>query len=422
MAARRTLAECTVGLGVTGSIAAYKSAAIVRLLTKSGIRVPVIMTRAATRLISPDTLATLSGLPVATEIFPPRSGSSPEMAHLETGQSVDLMLVAPATANIIGKVAAGIADDLLSTAIMACNQPVLFAPAMNERMWTNPIVQRNVATLQERGYQFVGPEEGELACREAGTGRMVAPETAVDRALQILLSRLEGLRILITTGPTEEPVDAVRVLANRSSGKMGVRIAEAARDRGHRVTLVAGPLHCAAPLGVERIDVTTAAEMQRVLEETEAGAEILIMAAAVADYRPAHPEQGKIRSGAQQWDLRLTRNPDILARIAPPRAERGAVTIGFALEVGEGGEERAMQKLKSKGLDMIVLNDATRPDSAFGAETTQPAFLFADGRIEHLPLLSKADAGLAVIEGAEVLHGLKSNKAAKGVGTSAKTS
>jgi phosphopantothenoylcysteine decarboxylase/phosphopantothenate--cysteine ligase len=293
---------------------------------------------------------------------------------------------------------------------MACDVPVLFAPAMNERMWMSPAVQANVATLAGRGYQFIGPEAGELACAEAGTGRMAAPEIAVDAALQVLLGRLEGLRVVVTAGPTEEPIDAVRVLANRSSGRMGVRIAEAARDRGHRVTLIAGPLQCPAPLGVERIAVQTAAEMQRALEEIEAGAEVLIMAAAVADYRPAQPEAGKIRSGAKSWDLRLTRNPDILGRLAPARAERGAVTIGFALEVGESAEERALQKLKSKGLDMIVLNDATRPDSAFGGETTRPAFLFADGRIEHFPVLSKADAGLAVVEAVEVLHGLKSGE------------
>jgi phosphopantothenoylcysteine decarboxylase/phosphopantothenate--cysteine ligase len=321
------------------------------------------------------------------------------------------MLVAPATANIIGKVAAGIADDLLSTAIMACDSPVLFAPAMNGRMWANPIVQANVSALQERGYSFVGPEAGELACSESGTGRMVSPERAVDRALGVLLNRLEGLRILLTAGPTVEPIDAVRVLANRSSGKMGVSIAEAARDRGHRVILVAGPLQCPAPIGVERIDVATAAEMQHALEELEAGADVLIMAAAVADYRAAHPDPGKIRAEAAAWDLRLTRNPDILARIAPARAERGAVTIGFALEIGEGKEERAQQKLKSKGLDLIVLNDTSRPDSAFGGETTQASLLFADGRIEHLPLLTKADAGLAVVEAAEVLHGLRHGEA-----------
>jgi phosphopantothenoylcysteine decarboxylase/phosphopantothenate--cysteine ligase len=404
---RRTLADCTVGLGVTGSIAAYKSAEIIRLLRATGLQVRVIMTRSATRLISPDTLAPLSGNPVAVRMFSSEAGASAQMEHLEAGRAVDVMLVAPASANILGKVAAGIADDLLSTAIMASPVPVIFAPAMNQRMWENPLVQRNVAMLQQAGYHFVGPESGELACGETGTGRMVAPEAAVDRTIKLLLEQMDGLRVVITAGPTEEAVDPVRVLTNRSSGRMGVRLAEAARDRGHRVTLIAGPLRCPFPPGVGRIDVVTAEEMLRAVQEVESHAEVLIMTAAVADYRPAEPKTTKIRSGAESLQIRMVPNPDILASVAAGRVERRAVTIGFALELGDGREQRAQAKLTSKQLDMIVLNDATSPGSTFGGETIESALLFADGRIERLPLMSKRDAAQVIVASAEDLHNLK---------------
>ncbi|MFH1144747.1 MAG: bifunctional phosphopantothenoylcysteine decarboxylase/phosphopantothenate--cysteine ligase CoaBC [Candidatus Eisenbacteria bacterium] len=407
LSARRTLADCTVGLGITGSIAAYKSAEIVRLLTGMGIDVRVIMTDAATRLISPDTLSALSGNPVAVHLFPPESGTSPRMEHLDIGREVDAMLIAPASADVLGKIASGIADDLLSTAIMASAVPVIFAPAMNRRMWENPIVQRNVALLREAGYQFSGPETGDLACGETGAGRMVSAAKAADGVIKLLLEQLQGLHVVVTAGPTEEPVDPVRVLSNRSSGRMGVRLAEAARDRGHRVTLVAGPLSCPPPIGVGRIDVRTAREMQQAVHEVERHAEILIMAAAVADYRPAEPQEQKIRSGAESLQIRLTPNPDILAGVAAGRAERGVITLGFALEVGEGGEIRAESKLKAKHLDMIVLNDATQPDSAFGGETIRPTLLFADGRIERLAAMTKRDAAQAILAGAEGLFGLR---------------
>jgi len=411
MAERRTLADCTVGLGVTGSIAAYKAADIIRLLKRMGIDVRVVMTRSAARLVSPDTLAALSGHPVGLHLFAPDEGSTATMEHLDVGREVDAMLVAPASADILGKVAAGIADDLLSTAVMATTAPVLFAPAMNYRMWENPIVQRNAAMLHEAGYHFVGPDAGELACGETGAGRMVSPETAVDHLVKILVEQLEGQRVVVTAGPTEEPVDPVRVLSNRSSGKMGVRIAEAARDRGHRVSFIAGPLACPPPLGVGRIDVRTAEEMQRAVQEVERQAEILIMVAAVADYRPAEAQPTKIRSGSESLQIRFVPNPDILAGVAAGRAARGAVTVGFALEIGDGGEDRAQKKLMDKHLDMIVLNDATRADSAFGGDTIQATLLYADGRIERLPVLPKAEAAATVVAQAEELFQLKAGNA-----------
>jgi phosphopantothenoylcysteine decarboxylase/phosphopantothenate--cysteine ligase len=408
-----------VTLGVTGGIAAYKSAEIVRLLRRRDLQVQVCMTQAATKLMSPHTLATLSEKPVALDLFDP--ALSPEyseeppgliaaesrrrgIGHIQLSRSADLFLVAPATANILGKVAAGIADDLLSTAIMASSIPLLFAPAMNLLMWRSQAVQENLARLKQRGYQFIGPEVGELACGESGAGRMAAPEQIVDRTLRLLLGPEAGLGVLVTAGPTEEPVDAVRFLSNRSSGKMGVALAEAACRRGHRVTLIAGPLRCPAALGVERIDVTTAAEMEQAILERESQAEILIMAAAVADYRPQKPERGKIGSGATDLTLPLTPNPDILSRVAPARQKRGAVTVGFALEVGEGGEGRARQKLEQKGLDLIVLNDPTRPEAAFGGETTQVTILGPSGQTVPLPVQAKAAAAGEILRRAEALH------------------
>ncbi len=406
MASRRTLAECTVTLGVTGSIAAYKSAEIVRLLRRIGIRVRVAMTRSATRLMSAHALATLSGAAVATRLFQHPGSPRPEIDHLELGRDADLMLIAPASASIIGKVAAGIADDLLSTAIIASRGPVLFAPAMNHRMWANPIVQRNVESLRALGYHFVGPAAGDLACGETGVGRMVEPEIAVDAALKILLAHTHGMHVVVTAGPTEEPIDPVRVIANRSSGLMGVRLAEAARDRGHRVTLIAGPLRCPAPPGVECIAVGRAEEMERAVRKYEADAPLLIMAAAVADYRAARVHEAKIPSGDPALSLELIPNPDILAGVGPARAERGSVTVGFALEIGEGGEERARAKLVAKGLDLIVLNDVTRPDSRFGGESTQPTLLFRDGRIERLGTLSKRQTADEILARAEALCGM----------------
>jgi phosphopantothenoylcysteine decarboxylase/phosphopantothenate--cysteine ligase len=404
MEERRTLADCVLMLGVTGSIAAYKSAEIVRLLARLGVQVRVVMTRSGAQLMSPHALATLSGHPVGLRMFRRPELVSAQIDHLEYGRASDLMLVAPASANILAKVAAGIADDLLSTAIMASACPVVFAPAMNVRMWENRVVQRNVAALKELGYHFVGPVAGDLACGETGTGRMADPETIVDQAARMLLGGLDGLRVLVTAGPTEEEIDPVRVITNRSSGVMGVRLAEAARDRGHQVTLIAGPLRCPYPLGVTRIDVTTALEMAQAVAETEPRADILIMAAAVADYRPAQRETKKLASGAATLSVPLVPNPDILASVGPARTARGAITVGFALEIGEGGEERAHAKLHAKGIDLIVLNDATRPDSVFGGETTKPSLLYKDGRIERLDTLTKRAAADEIIKQAEELR------------------
>lgn len=402
MPARRPLAGRPVTLGVTGGIAAYKSAEIVRLLKRTGLDVQVVMTAAATELMSRHALATLSEHPVATDLFTPHA-DHPGIGHIQLSRSAEVMLIAPATANILGKVAAGIADDLLSTAIMASDVPVIFAPAMNVRMWEAPAVVANVTLLRQRGYLFVDPEPGELACGEQGAGRMAAPHAIVDAVIRELIDTPPALKVLITAGPTEEPIDPVRMLSNRSSGKMGAALAAAARDCGHCVTLIAGPLRCAVPPGIERIDVTTAAEMAAAVAAHEEAADILVMAAAVADYRPREVRTEKLASGARDLVLSLEPNPDILATTAPGRRARGAVTIGFALEIGPGGDERARAKLAAKGVDLIVLNDTTRADSAFGADTTRITFFYRDGRREPLAVQPKAAAAREIIARAEAL-------------------
>jgi phosphopantothenoylcysteine decarboxylase / phosphopantothenate---cysteine ligase len=393
-----TLAGRSVTLGVTGCIAAYKAGEIVRLLRRMDVRVQVVMTEAATQLMSVHALATLSENPVATSLW-----GRPEMDHIQLSREADLMVIAPATANILGKVASGVADDLLSTAIMASNVPVVFAPAMNVQMWENPAVQHNIAVLRERGYGFIPPETGELACGETGTGRMADPRTIVDAAVRLMLARAYRLNVVVTAGPTEEAFDAVRVLTNRSSGKMGVALAEAARDLGHRVTFITGPLRCDPPLGVERVDVTTAEQMLAQVQAHEGQAELLIMTAAVSDYRPAVTDPGKLPSGRQNLSISFVPNPDILAAVVPARRERGAVTVGFALEVGEDGEARARRKLDAKGVDLIVHNDATRPDSAFGGDTTRVTLFFRDGRIDRLETMPKTVAAREILLRAEAL-------------------
>ncbi len=398
MTSETVLSGRRVTLGVTGGIAAYKAAEIVRLLRKMGLKVQVVMTAAGARLMSEHALATLSENPVVTGLW-----GRPEIDHIQLSRETDLMIVAPATANVLGKVAGGIADDVLTTAIMASDVPVLFAPSMNVRMWENPAVQANVALLRERGYAFVGPDAGDLACGETGAGRMADPPAVVDAAVKLLLHGSHRMRVLITAGPTEEPIDPVRVLSNRSSGKMGIALAEAARDNGHLVTLVAGPLRCTPGPGIERVDVATAREMLEAVTAREKEADLLIMSAAVADYRPAKPTPAKMSSGQERVTLDLAPNPDILGSVGPGRLERGAVTIGFALEIGEDGETRARAKLEAKGADLMVLNDATQPEAIFGGDTTRITLLFRDGRIERMPTMTKRSAAREILTRAEAL-------------------
>jgi phosphopantothenoylcysteine decarboxylase/phosphopantothenate--cysteine ligase len=391
-----------VVLGVTGSIAAYKAGEIIRLFRKSGVDVHVVMTPSARHFITPLTLGTLSGNPVTVDLFAAETGGpymewgqEPGIRHIQASRESDLIVVAPATGNLIGKVAHGIADEPLSTAILASSVRVLFAPAMNTRMWENAAVQANVSLLRSRGYLFVDPEEGDLACGEFGRGKMAEPAAIVDAALRLLAPARAGLpRVLVTAGRTEEPIDPVRFLSNHSSGRMGFAVAEAARDLGHPVTLVHGAVSVAPPRGVERIEVRTAAEMLRELKRLSPSHPILVMAAAVADYRAATVGKGKIPSGKDTFALKLAPTSDILATIAPGRA--GMKTVGFALET-ERGRERARAKLARKGCDLIVLNNPTRAGSEFGGETNEVVFLHADGREEALPIMTKEEVAREIL-------------------------
>jgi phosphopantothenoylcysteine decarboxylase/phosphopantothenate--cysteine ligase len=394
-----------VVLGVSGSIAAYKAAEIVRLFRKAGLAVHVVMTPSAARFVTPLTFGTLSGHPVTTDLFASETGGpymewgreEPEggIAHIRTSREADLIVVAPATGNLLGKVAHGIADEPLSTAILASSIPVLFAPAMNTRMWENAAVQQNVRTLRERGYRFVDPEEGDLACGEFGRGKMAEPARIVDEALRFMgPARPDLPRVLVTAGRTEEEVDRVRCLSNHSSGKMGVALAEAARAAGHGVTFLHGPLAVPSPLGVERVAVRTAMEMLEALKRLSPSHPVLIMAAAVGDYRIARPEPGKIASGQRGLALKLAPNPDLLSTLAPLRA--GMRTVGFAVET-QGDRSRAREKMLRKGCDLMVMNNPLRRGSEFGGDTNEVVLLFRDGTEEKLPLLPKEEVARRVL-------------------------
>ncbi len=377
-------------VGVTGSIAAYKSADLVRKLKQRWAEVTVVMTPAATQFISPLTLETLSGRPVATELFPSTRG--PEVLHISLAQWADLLVVAPATANIIGKVAAGIADELLATVIMATQAPVLFAPAMNAAMFSNPILTANISKLRQYGYQFVEPEVGELACGGKGKGRLAPIETILE-AIEKLSSRsleLSGKKVLVTAGRTEEDLDPVRFLTNRSTGKMGYALASEAKRRGADVTLVSGPSRLPSPPGVRLVAVRSAEQMSQEVKQWFPWCDVLLMAAAVADFRPRNKAASKIKK-REDLVLELEKTPDILLEIKPLKGDR--IVGGFALETEEG-LANARQKLKSKGLDFIVLNTPT----ALGADTNQVIVLGADGQAEQLPQMSKQEVARRILD------------------------
>ena len=401
------LAGKTVILGVSGGIAAYKAAEIVRWLKKENAAVVVVMTPAAKQFITPLTLATLSGNPVLDDLWGPeqaltfgrpRSRTSP-VEHIEVADAADLVLVAPATADLIARVAHGMGDDLLSTVLLATRAPVVFAPAMNVQMWENPIVQENLARLATRGYALVPPEAGELACGWEGRGRLASLEAigaVVARALGTgtASGSLAGRHVVVTAGPTREPLDPVRALTNHSSGRMGFALAEAARDAGARVTLVHGPVALTPPPGVTPVAVETAREMGAALKKALARADAVVMAAAVADYRPARAAAQKLKRGSGALVLELVANPDLLATVPRPA---GLKVIGFALET-ENELAGAKKKLKAKGCDLLVLNNPTKNGSRFGGPTNQITILDAKGGVERLPVLDKRAAAGRVIE------------------------
>jgi phosphopantothenoylcysteine decarboxylase/phosphopantothenate--cysteine ligase len=385
-----------VVLGVTGCIGAYKAAEIVRGLKKEGFAVQVIMTAAAREFITPLTLETLSEEPVITDLW----GAEREagIRHISLTEECDLFLVAPATANILAKLALGIADDFLSTFALANRAPLLIAPAMNSNMLAHPAVVANLATLRARGAEFVEPGEGWLACGWMGKGRVAEPEAIVARVkarLKVKAS-LAGETVLVSAGPTSEPIDPVRVLTNRSSGKMGFRVAEAARDRGARVKLVSGPTALADPPGVEVTRVGTAAEMKEAVLNGLEGASVVVMAAAVADYRPESSAPSKIKKTGESLTLKLVRTDDILAEISH-RRRPGQIVVGFAAET-EDLASRARQKLNAKKLDLVVANDVSEPNAGFDSDQNRVLLIEPQGREEELPLLPKREVAERVLD------------------------
>jgi phosphopantothenoylcysteine decarboxylase/phosphopantothenate--cysteine ligase len=371
-------------LGVTGGIAAYKSPDLVRRLREQGAEVQVVMTAAAREFVTAATFQAVSGRPVRSDLWD--AAAEAAMGHIELARWAELVLVAPASADFLARLSAGLADDLLSTLCLATEAPIAVAPAMNRVMWANIATRTNVTTLQQRGVQILGPAEGDQACGEVGAGRMLEPLDLVDRA-GLLLRRggpLRGRRVLITAGPTRERIDPVRFISNRSSGKMGFAVAQAAREAGAEVVLVSGPVSLATPAGIRRIDVESAAEMlNAVLGEVE-GADIFISTAAVADYRPATAAEQKIKKTSDRMDLSMERTADVLATVAA-RPNRPFV-VGFAAET-ESVEQHARAKLLKKNLDMIAANEVGH-DKAFDCEDNQLLILWRAGRRE-LPKASK---------------------------------
>ncbi len=390
-------------LGVTGGIAVYKVVHLASRLTQAGAHVDVVMTEAATRFVAPMTFQAVTQRPVYVDPWQPiPDGEHARIAHVHLARSADLFVVAPATANTLARLAHGLADDLLTSTALSCAAPWLIAPAMESHMWASPATQANVATLRDRGVTFVGPAAGHLASGAKGVGRMVEPEEIVE-AVRALLGRdgpLAGRRVVITAGGTREPIDPVRYIGNRSSGRMGVALARAARDLGAEVVLIHGPLQVPVPWGVEARYAETAQAMYEatmaILPETD----VLVGAAAVADFRPAEPAADKVKKeGAQELIVRLVRTPDILAEVGRRRRELGRprVVVGFAAETRDL-IAYAQEKLHAKNLDMVVANDISAPDAGFAVDTNRVTILRRGKEPEPWPLLPKDDVAERVMQ------------------------
>jgi phosphopantothenoylcysteine decarboxylase/phosphopantothenate--cysteine ligase len=386
--------KCVV-LGVTGGIAAYKAVDLLRLLTKAGAEVHVVMTRSAREFVTPLTFQTLSGNPVHTELF--SLIQEQDIGHISLADRADLLLVAPATANLVGKVANGVADDLLTTTIMATKAKVLFAPAMNSNMWENPIYKDNQKFLEGLGYHFIEPATGELACGWEGQGKLPDPQIIFNAAHSLIgADDFFGKTILVTAGPTREEIDPVRFLSNYSSGKMGYAIASAAANRGAKVVLVSGPVHLPQPKGVNRICVSSAQEMYDAVMNNAEQSDIIVKAAAVADFRPvARGEQKTKKGDAETLSIELQRNPDILAELGQEKGDK--LLIGFAAETEEL-LKHATDKLQKKNLDMIVANDVTQEGAGFDGDTNVVRLLTSDGNVEDLPRMSKVEVAERLLD------------------------
>ena len=387
------LANKTIVLGITGSIAAYKAADIASKLTQAGAGVDVVMTESATRFIAPLTLRSLTGRPVVTGMWEP--GSEFSIEHVALAEAADVVAIVPATADIIARLAAGIADDMLTCTVLATRAPVIVAPAMNVNMFENPVTQDNLAKLKARGFTIVGPARGRLASGKIGLGRLAETGTIISTIRQVLgrSGDLAGRRIVVTAGGTREPIDPVRYIGNRSSGKMGYAVAEAARDRGATVSLITASASLPEPDGMEVVRVGTAAEMKAAVAEATAQTDALVMVAAVADYQPKRVAKEKIKKEkAQSLNLELIRTPDILAEV-----KGSFLKVGFAAE-SEDLVANARRKLEEKQLDIIAANDITDASSGFGADDNKVTLISRDGKVESLPLFTKREVADKILD------------------------
>jgi phosphopantothenoylcysteine decarboxylase/phosphopantothenate--cysteine ligase len=396
-------------LAVSGGIAAYKVPELVRALDRAGHAVRCALSEAATHFVSPLVLQTLTREPVRSSLLDP--GEEGRIGHIDLADWAEAVVVAPATANVLAKLAAGIADDLVTTVLLATRAPVLVAPAMNVNMWEHPATQANLATLRARGVACVGPDAGALACGWEGAGRMSEP-AEIAGAVELLLGTrsLAGEQVVVTAGGTREPIDGVRALVNRSSGKMGFALAAEAARRGAEVTLVAGPASLATPAGVRRVDVETALDMRAAVLGELPRASVVVMAAAVADFRPADPVAGKLKkedlAPGAGLELRLVENPDILAEISRERGSR--IVVGFAAE-SRDLIAAARRKLARKGCDLLVANDVSRSDAGFESDRNAVALLSPDGQVEQLPLLDKREVAARIWDRIEKLRGARAS-------------
>jgi phosphopantothenoylcysteine decarboxylase/phosphopantothenate--cysteine ligase len=402
------LKEKAIVLGVTGGIAAYKAAELVRLLVKEGAHVHVVMTRNAQEFVTPLTFQTLSGNSIVTDPFV--LVDDQKIGHIALADLAELIVILPATANIIGKIANGIADDFLSTMVMATRAPVLFVPSMNVNMWENKALQKNIQTLLERGYDFVEPGEGELACHWYGKGRLAELSEVMERIEDFFSKKdLRKEKVLVTAGPTQEPVDPVRFLSNHSSGKMGYALAKVARRRGAEVILVTGPTFLPAPRGdIKVVRVQTAAEMRKAVVSHMEGCSVVIKAAAVSDFRPRAVSSQKLKKAGASLSLPLEKTEDILREIGKRKGSR--ILVGFAAET-ENLISNARKKLLEKNLDFIVVNDVTRPGAGFGEDTNQVKILYPSEQVKDLPLMSKEEVSQSILD--EVVKLLKQKKGSK---------
>ncbi|MCX7695562.1 MAG: bifunctional phosphopantothenoylcysteine decarboxylase/phosphopantothenate--cysteine ligase CoaBC [Caloramator sp.] len=384
-----------VVLGVSGGIACYKALDIVSRLKKKGINVYVIMTQSATEFVAPLSFQSLSQNYVVVDMF--EDPKTWEVEHISLAEKADVFVIAPATANVIGKIANGIADDMLTTTVMATKAPVLIAPAMNTNMYENKIVQRNIEFLRSIGYHFVEPESGRLACGAVGKGKLAEPEKIVEYIEMLLYKEkdLTGKNILITAGPTREDIDPVRFITNRSTGKMGYAIARAARDRGANVTLITGPTNINPPSFIDIVNVYSAEDMYRAVSERFDSCDVLVMSAAVADYRPKDRSDIKIKKSDDDLKIELTRNKDILFEIKDRKTHQ--VVIGFAAETNDV-LENAQKKIKKKNLDFIVANDVSQKDSGFGTDTNTIKIIDKFGNIKDYPNMSKDDVAHTILD------------------------